>query len=170
MQALKVEQVTLLPTGNLLVNFEKSKTNQSRQRLQNVIGVGTDEGSSFDPVRVIMEYKNVLQATAPSVLMMFPNFKSVVTSEQNRKLVPQLGVDPISYDSARKFLKVLLLREELSPLAFHHNAGLHSFRTGLITTMVGEGVAVDAVQRQVLNAVLSSILAHVTQFHNVLRS
>ena len=155
--ALRFEDISLKPSGNLGVDFTKGKTNQFKKRFHTVVKDGFILGTELRPVRIVMDYLQLLsQMPGGPPVMLFPQFLSrVVGPGLSRALaIKGDGSTAIAYDYCRGQLKAIL---DLPDFRIKHALdsgkwGWHSFRGGSLTGQASQGVPAHLMQQQARHA------------------
>ena len=154
------------PSGNLVVNFTKGKTNQFKQRFETVIKDGFILGTEIKPVSVVLDYLRFLNRNpgGPPV-MLFPQYVSKGSGPGQPRVsgVKGDGSIAIKYDYCRKLLNGILDTPDFKK---KHDLGSgkygwHSFRGGSLSAQAGKGVPLHLIQQQARHANVGTTLGYV---------
>ena len=163
--ALRFTDISVNPSGNLVLDFCKGKTNQFKKRLQTVITDGFIRGTDLNPVGIFKEYLQRLRLTPGGApIMLFPQLACRVVNPGHAKVlvVKGDGSVAIKYDYCRQQLKLILSKPIFSDKhGLDGKYGWHSFRGGSLTAQVGQGVPLHLVQQQARHASATTTLGYV---------
>ena len=163
--ALRFTDITVNPSGNLVLNFCKGKTNQFKKRLQTVLSDGFIQGTDLNPVGIFKEYLQRLRLNPGGApIMLFPQLASKPVNPGQAKVlvVKGDGSVAIKYDFCRQQLKSILSNPIFSDKhGLDGKFGWHSFRGGSLTAQVGQGVPLHLVQQQARHASAATTLGYV---------
>ena len=129
---LELSQVQLLTSGNISLLSRKSKTNQTAKEKEIIIPEGD---SRFCPVRVLVDYMDLLRTMSPDNKWFLPGLKSVKSGEERRLVTLATSC---SYDSIRTKVKEVLQVLEIQ-VEGGTPFGLHSCRRGAATAAAASG-------------------------------
>ena len=151
--------ISLLPSGNLLLVLLKGKTNQTAHRFQLVIKNSEEVNQRLNPVHILTTYIEKLKILSPAGEMLFPAMKSIQGNGGERVTVPCSPEKPWTADAARRFQKAVLTDLGISDRA-PSGFGLHSHRVGGVTGALGLGVPLELVQNQARHASTTTTAAY----------
>ena len=167
---LRFNDITVNPSGNLVLDFCKGKTNQFKKRHQTVISDGFIQGTDFNPVGIVKEYLQRLRLTPGGApIMLFPQLASrAVHPGQPKVLVVKGdGSEAIKYDYCRQQLKSILTQPDFRDKhGLDGKFGWHSFRGGSLTAQAGQGVPLHLMQQQARHANPTTTLSYVNSIES----